>query len=130
MEHVQPDVQEQHEDHHLDRPAQQLQQKIIQLGLGAGGQPFEPGEGDHVNQLGDIKRQQDVDQRGGIFPKRFAEKRPFAQGRDLIQPKGHVMFVQLFNVPDEGGRLVGSRRRRRWVCRCLSGSPNAPRQRE
>jgi len=70
VENLQPDFQEDDEHDNLDRPAEQADQQIVEFGLGALGPLFQPHARQGVEQFGNAKRQEDVNERGEVLPQR------------------------------------------------------------
>src|ERR1019366_3889462 len=122
VQNVQPDVKEDNKGHHLDRTVQELNQQVIELGLGSGGKVPEPNAGHVVDELGSIKCQQDIDERGDVLPKQLAQHGARLQRPDPIQAKGQIVAIQLLDLSEQPGDLVG-RSGGRQVCSRLSVRP-------
>src|SRR5258706_371925 len=90
---------------YLDRTAQQLEQEIVELGFGAGSPFFEPYVGDKVEDFRDVERQENVDQRRDIFPKRLAKRMYRSEDFHSIQAEGEKMLIDLLHSKQPGWRI-------------------------
>src|SRR5206468_12837430 len=108
VEDFQPDFQEEDEHDNLDRTAEQADQQIVKLGFGSLGPLFQPDAGEDVEQLGNAKREEDVNERGEILPQRNSRWPLVVQDLDLVQSERQLVFNNNGTAPSH---LGGVRRR-------------------
>ena len=106
LKETQANVKKDDEHDNFDRPAQQIEQDVVELGFGFGGQFLEPDASNPIKQLGDREREQDINQRRDIFPNRVTEKAVVIQCRDTIQAEAKIFLVELLRR-DQCGLIRG-----------------------
>jgi hypothetical protein len=112
---------------------QHFEQQIVQLGGGFRRPFFEPGVDQVIEQLGNVKRQKDVDERRQILPQRLVEELDVPQHGHAVKAERQVLLVHFLQFRNQARRLAaagdrqrvrGGGRGRRW----LRAGPDGPAQ--